>query len=133
METSDKKSKWEVRVAAVIIFALGFLAGALSLNLYRGHRSFSPWARNHARMEETLGRLDLSGDQRSRVEAILSDARAQLKEIRKQDRPKMIEVRKQTQEKLQAVLSADQWQQFEQVMKERKERPGRRSGAGDDE
>jgi hypothetical protein len=30
------KNRWQVRIAAVIIFVLGFTAGILTLNVYRG-------------------------------------------------------------------------------------------------
>ena len=38
------RSKWQVRVAAVVIFVLGLVAGMLALHLYRGwaHRRPSP-------------------------------------------------------------------------------------------
>ncbi len=34
MDTTTK-SKWQVRLAAVLIFVLGFAAGALALNAYK--------------------------------------------------------------------------------------------------
>jgi Spy/CpxP family protein refolding chaperone len=131
MEATNRRTSWEVRLAAVVIFVLGFLAGALALNLYRGHRGFFPEGRG--RMEDVLGKLNLSGDQKSKVEGIFNDARTQLKEIRKQDRPKMGEVRKQTRERLQEVLSPEQLQQFDQLMKERHGRHGRGFGNGEGE
>ncbi len=30
------KNRWQVRIAAAIIFVLGFVAGILALNVYRG-------------------------------------------------------------------------------------------------
>ena len=34
MDTTTK-SKWQVRLAAILIFVLGFAAGALALNAYK--------------------------------------------------------------------------------------------------
>ena len=35
MDTT-KKGKWQVRLAALIVFALGFAAGALAISAYQG-------------------------------------------------------------------------------------------------
>ena len=58
------KGKWQVRIAAIVIFILGFTAGALSFNAYKR------WGRNNAessrqdRFEQMLDRLNLSADRR---------------------------------------------------------------------
>lgn len=112
------KNRWQIRAAAVVIFLLGFLAGALSLNYYRLRSSATPPAAARGRFEQVLDRLNLNQEQRAQVEKILSDSRAQLGEVRKQSEPKLNEIRQQTDERLKAVLSAEQWQQFEQAMSE---------------
>jgi len=105
------KTKWQVRAAAAIIFVLGFTAGALAFN------SYQRWSRTRAsgdRFEQMLDRLQLNADQKTQVHQIVSDARSQLREIRKQSEPRFDEVRRQADERLQKVLSAQQWQQFQQ-------------------
>ncbi len=122
-ETS--KSKWRVRVAALLIFVLGFTAGVLALNAYR------KWSRANVeprreRFERMLDRLELSADQKTQVHQILGDARNQLQAIRKETEPRYDEIRRQTDEKLQQVLSAEQWKQFQQEREALRSR-GRRS------
>jgi hypothetical protein len=53
------KNRWQVRLAAAIIFVLGFTAGILALNIYRGlARAGGP----RDRMEQLSQRLNLNAD-----------------------------------------------------------------------
>ena len=62
---TNRKSKWQVRLAVVLIFVLGFAAGALALNTYQ------KWSRSRAqvtrqqRFEQMLDRLQLSSEQKT--------------------------------------------------------------------
>lgn len=116
-----QKNKWQVRVAALLIFVVGFAAGALALNAYKR------WGRTGAesrqnRFERMLDRLNLTADQKTQVHQILSDTRGQLQNLRKESEPRFAEIRQQADERLQKVLTAEQWQQFQ---KERSELRGR--------
>ncbi|HKS41339.1 MAG TPA: periplasmic heavy metal sensor [Blastocatellia bacterium] len=124
--TSNTKTKWQVRLAALIIFVIGFIAGALAMNIYRGQRGPSAYGDRRGRFEETLDKLNLTQDQKNQVKAIFDDARAQLGQLRKESEPKFREVRKQTDERLKAVLEPEQWEQFQQIMSEA--RKGRSRG-----
>jgi Spy/CpxP family protein refolding chaperone len=115
------KSKWNLRMAVLAIFALGFVAGALSLNIYR---SYSFGRRGH--FDQMLDRLQLTSEQRTQVEKILSDARVQLMD---EQRQRMREVREQTDQRLQTVLTPEQWEKFKQMrgeMGDWRRRRGRR-------
>jgi Spy/CpxP family protein refolding chaperone len=117
-----KKSKWQVRVAALLIFVIGFAAGALALNAYkRWGRTGAESTRQH-RFDQMLDRLQLTGEQKTQVHQILSDTRGQLQNLRKESEPRFAEIRQQADERLQKVLSPEQWQQFQ---KERAEMRGR--------
>ncbi|HWS54984.1 MAG TPA: hypothetical protein VN228_12685 [Pyrinomonadaceae bacterium] len=124
------RNKWQVRLAALCIFVLGFAAGALALNAYRG------WARARGRegggrrhFESRLfNRLGLAGEQRAQAEQILSDARHQMDEARRESEPRFAEIRRQTDERLRQVLTPEQWQQFQQMKEEA--RGKRRGGRG---
>jgi Spy/CpxP family protein refolding chaperone len=130
MENSNK-NRWQVRLAAIALFALGFLAGALVLNLYHA-RNLSTSGREYRggprflRTENLTEQLDLSAEQSTEVDKIFNEARTQLTEIRKQSEPKFSEIRKQTEERLQQVLTPEQWQQFQQLKSEMRERRGDR-------
>ncbi len=110
----SNKSKWQVRLAALLIFVLGVAAGALGLNGYQR------WSRSHAettrqqRFEQMLDRLQLSAEQKTQVHQILAETRDQLQNLRKQSEPQFASIRQQADERLQKVLTPQQWQQFQQ-------------------
>jgi Spy/CpxP family protein refolding chaperone len=111
------KNRWQVRVAAMIIFVLGFTAGILALHIYRG------WARGGGgpanRIDELSERLQLTADQKARVQEIFSDTREQLRAVRRETEPRTEEIRRQADGRLQTVLTAEQWQQFQRLREER--------------
>jgi hypothetical protein len=121
MDIANKR-KWQVRLAAILIFLLGFAAGALALNAYKR------WGRNGTeisrqdRFERMLDSLQLNADQKTQVNQILSDTREQLQALRKESEPRVGEIRRQADERLQKVLTSDQWKQFQQ---ERNKLPSR--------
>jgi Spy/CpxP family protein refolding chaperone len=128
---SKTKSKWQVRFAVLLIFAIGFIAGGLAVNFYRDRRGPSQFGGPmRGGFSRVLDQLNLTPEQKTEVEKILEDTRAQLMEIRKESGPKFREVRKQTDERLQAVLTPEQWEQFQQIMKEGRHRRhrGRENG-----
>jgi Spy/CpxP family protein refolding chaperone len=112
------KSKWQLRLAVLAIFALGFAAGALSWNIYRSYRFGRTVDVRRDRFEQVLDRLQLTSEQRPQVEQILADARTQWIEARRQTEPRMREIREQTDQRLQAVLTPDQWERFKQMRSE---------------
>ena len=122
---SSTKNKWQVRLAVLLIFVIGVIAGALATNIYRERRSSpSAMGMRGGGFERMLDKLDLTADQRAQVSVIFDDARARLTELRKGSEPRFREVRKQTDERLQSVLTPEQWEQFQQMMSEsRKRRP----------
>ena len=122
------KSRWQVRLAAVVIFLLGFSAGILALNVYRG------WARNASprdRFEQLAKRLELNEEQKTRVQKIFGETREQLRTLRQESDTKVGEIRKRADENLQQVLTAEQWQQFQKIREEGRARR-QRGPRGDD-
>jgi len=130
MDVSNK-SKWQVRVAALLIFVLGVAAGALALNGYqRWSRSRAEGTRQQ-RFERMLDRLQLNADQKTEVHQILSETREQLQNLRKESEPRFDAIRQQADERLQKVLTPEQWKQFQQEReamrgRERRGRPDKR-------
>ncbi len=122
MENTNR-NRWQVRIAATIIFLLGFVAGALALNVYRGWAR-RPAASREARFEQMSERLQLNAEQKTKVQQILGDTREQLRALRKGSEPRVNEIRQQTDEKLQQVLTPDQWQRFQQMRDEMRARRG---------
>jgi len=124
------RNKWQVRVAAAIIFVLGFTAGILALNVYRGlaHRG-----EPRDRFEQLSQRLDLNADQKTKVQQIFSDTREQLRALHRESEPRVNDIRKQADDRLQQVLTPDQWQKFQKLRSEVHDRRGGRGPRGDDD
>jgi uncharacterized membrane protein len=122
------KSKWQIRIAASLIFVLGFLAGALALNVY--HRWRSGAQAHRQEFGQLINRLQLNDDQKTQVRQIFSDTRQQLQALRKESDPRVVEIRQRTDERLQQVLTPDQWKQFQQMRDEMRSR-GRNGNAND--
>jgi Spy/CpxP family protein refolding chaperone len=116
------RNRWQVRVAAAIIFVLGFTAGILALNIYRGLAR----ADGRDRFEQLSERLNLSADQKTKVQQIFSDTRQQLQNMRKESEPRVNEIRQQADQRLQQVLTTEQWQKFQQMRNEGRGRRGPR-------
>ena len=114
------KNRWQVRIATMIIFVLGFTAGILAMNVYRR------WDRGQGnRMDELAERLQLTAEQKTKVQEIFSDTREQLRAARQEMEPRMAEIRRQADGRLQTVLTPEQWQQFQRIRDERQRRGGR--------
>jgi Spy/CpxP family protein refolding chaperone len=115
---SSRRNKWQVRFAVIIIFVVGFVAGVLALNIYRGRQWQSPRAPGRGGFEQMLDKLNLSAEQKTQVDEIFDDARAELTQLRKESGPKFREVRERTDKRLQSVLTPEQWQEFRQLTNE---------------
>ncbi|MEO6392908.1 MAG: hypothetical protein ABIP75_13755 [Pyrinomonadaceae bacterium] len=121
------KNKWFVRGVAVMVFVLGFAAGALALNVYRSwsrDRNGSP--DRQARFELMMDRLQLNEDQKIKTRETLAETRVKLQALRKESEPRVAEIRKQADARLQTIMNADQWQQFQKMRDEDRNR-GRRN------
>ena len=114
------KNRWQVRIATMIILVLGFTAGILAMNVYRR------WDRGQGnRMDELAERLQLTAEQKTKVQEIFSDTREQLRAARQEMEPRMAEIRRHADGRLQTVLTPEQWQQFQRIRDERQRRGGR--------
>lgn len=123
------KNKWQVRLAATIIFVLGFAAGILALNIYR---SFTRERSPRDRFEQMSEQLQLTTDQKTKVQEIFTDTREQLRAVRRESEPKVNEIRRQADGRLQTVLTPEQWQKFQSIRGEFRPRRGERGGPRDD-
>ncbi len=124
---NQSKTKWKLRGLAVVLFALGFTSGILAMNAVRA------WSHRGAgapgdRMEQLATRLQLNPDQKTKVQQIFSDTRQQLQALRKESEPRVNDIRQQADQRLQQTLTGDQWQKFQQLRSEMRDRRGR----GDD-
>jgi Spy/CpxP family protein refolding chaperone len=116
------KSKWQIRVAAIVIFLLGFAAGALALNGYKRWQRSGGDGTRQQRFDRMLDSLQLNVDQKTQVHQILGETRQQLQSLRKESEPRVEEIRRQTDERLQKVLTPEQWTKFQQQRDKMRER-----------
>ena len=116
------RSKWQVRIAAILIFVLGFIAGTLAIS---GYRALARRQTPANRLDQLATRLQLNADQKTRVQQIFGDTRQQLQALRKESEPRVNEIRQQTDQRLQQVLTVEQWQKFQQMRDEMRGRRGR--------
>src|SRR5204863_4515964 len=61
METSVK-NKWQIRGAVLLIFVVGFVAGALTMNVYRARQVSAGAASHRGRFERVMEQLHLSAE-----------------------------------------------------------------------
>jgi len=127
-----RKSKWQVRGAAIMIFLLGFAAGGLALNAYKRWDRTGAGVSRQDRFDRMLDTLKLSADQKTQVHQILGDSRDQLQALRKESEPRVGQIRQQADERLQKVLTPEQWTQFQQMRNEfrNRGRRGRENSSG---
>ena len=125
-----RKGSWLVRAAALVIFLLGFAAGALAPIAYRA------WVRGNRqerpdRFEKMSEDLKLSPEQQEQVKQIFGETRNRLEALRKESEPRFEEIRRDADERLKQVLTPEQWEQFSKSRDEGRGR-GRRNRGGDD-
>ena len=117
MMNIESKSKWQIRLATLSIFLLGFIAGAVALNAYHlwfGAGNSQRNSSRHERFEEAFSRLGLTDEQKSQVQQIFGETREKIQRVRQESDPKIQQIRDETDEKLQRVLTPEQWSQFQQ-------------------
>jgi Spy/CpxP family protein refolding chaperone len=106
---------WQVRVLALVIFLLGFIAGGLSFNAYNVWFGSRKSMSKEEKYRQILDKLDLSEQQRAEVEKIISETREEIQALRRETEPKIREIRNRTSEKMQKVLTQQQWEKFQQL------------------
>src|ERR1043165_7419038 len=104
--TNVTRNRWQVRIAALIIFVLGFTAGILALNVYRRAR---PFCGGGNRFEELSDRLKLTPDQKTKVQDIFSDTREQIPGVRQEMEPKFNEIRRQADGRISLNFGSISW------------------------
>jgi hypothetical protein len=109
------------RLIIVSVFVIGFVAGALSINLFERVTGFgapapeNPQDHYFKKLKQTL---DLNQDQQDRIKVIISNTYDEYQEIGKSVDPKLNVARQNCRDKIRAVLSADQLPKFEDMVKQ---------------
>lgn len=111
---SVNKFNWQVRVAVLGVFLLGFVAGALALNAYHVWLAATP-ATKQERYQRIFDDLSLSEAQNSEVKKIVGETREEIQSLRKESEPRVKEIRGRADERLQKVFTPEQWQRFQSL------------------
>jgi polyhydroxyalkanoate synthesis regulator phasin len=91
-------------------FVLGIVTGSLLMNLVTAKTTFP---KKPAMIDELAEELQLSPEQKSKVEDIFRESRQQGKELYKTIQPQMDELRSSTKAKVKAVLNNNQQSRYE--------------------
>lgn len=113
MMNIESKSKWQIRVATLSIFVLGFVAGAFALNAYYLFGAAKTPTKQE-KYEEAFKKLGLTETQKTEIQKTVNETRENIQKVRQETDPRIVEIRNQNDEKLQKILSPEQWQQFQQ-------------------
>lgn len=82
------------------------------------------------RMDDALAKLNLTAEQKPKVDAAIKDAKAEAKKIREsggtpeEKRPKMRELQKGLRDKLQAILTPEQLKQLKEATARKRDGAG---------
>jgi Spy/CpxP family protein refolding chaperone len=128
------------RLSLVAALALGSLLACTTLVSAQD----APKGKKGGRMsvEQRVDRLtkdlSLTDDQKTKVTAALEDETAKMRELRgdtsldqQQRRDKMVEIRKGTDKKMKEILKPDQWEKYQKIQEEMRQRAkGAQGGNG---
>ncbi|MCS6875155.1 MAG: Spy/CpxP family protein refolding chaperone [Pyrinomonadaceae bacterium] len=114
---NGQKYNWQIRLAATVIFLLGFTAGVLTSNVYSVLFTRKPMDKQ-AKYEKIFDQLSLTEQQKEEVRKIIAETREEIQALRRENEPKMREIRSRTSEKLQKVLTPEQWEDFQRLRDE---------------
>jgi hypothetical protein len=110
--------------SAVILFLCGVAVG-VSAQRYFQHASVNAansddWRAKY--VEEMRTRVHLDNRQLSQLGLILDETSRQYREIHERNKPELLEIKQGQIARVKAILSADQIQQYEQLLAEREQR-----------
>ncbi len=91
-------------------FIIGVITGALLMNLVVVK---SPPLQKPPLIDELTGELDLSSEQKNKVDEIYKDSRQRGKDLAKVIQPQIDEIRVQTRAKVKTLLNPDQQVRYE--------------------
>ena len=111
----ENKNTWQIRLVTISIFLLGFIAGGFAFNAYYIWSGAGKQPTKQERYEEAFNQLDLNPAQKSEVQTIVKQLRGNIQLLRQESEPKLQEIRFQNDERLKRVLTAEQWNKFQEL------------------
>ena len=121
-------SKFKALLIIAVVFLLGAVAGAsLGRTVLWSISAKGP--HHHSRgpfIEKLQKRLDLSGEQRTQIQAILDESHQQFRGLHKSVKPQFETIRQQMAERIREQLNPDQAQKFAAMRAEYEQRKAKR-------
>ena len=123
---------WKPILAALVIFAAGVVTGGLTVNLRKQPAAKKPVAMPREGQLRELSRrmqaeLDLTPEQRERIEAIIHDSQERVKMLRDEIGQKEF---REMRQKIRSELTPEQRKKFAEIMQRHDERNKRDERTG---
>jgi hypothetical protein len=126
---SNTNSRTKARVIVVSVFVIGFVAGALALNLYQRLTSSSnkdmPRNGTEFLVRRMNDRVGLSSEQQEQIKQILDETNDKYRDIRKDMEPRIKDfeprfntVRQESRDRIRTLLTPDQLPKYEQMIQD---------------
>jgi hypothetical protein len=109
----ESKNKWQIRLATLSIFVLGFAAGGFALNAYHLWSAAGRQPTRHELYEEAFNSLSLSDSQKIDVQRVIVETRDKIQKMKQDSEPRLQDIRANNDSELQKILSPEQWQKFQ--------------------
>ena len=125
---------WKPILAALVIFAAGVVTGGLTIKLRQprlAHPASAQIKRQAALPREgqlrelsrrMQNQLDLTPDQRERIESIIRNSQEKMKSLRDQVGQRITEESREMRQRIRDVLTVEQRHSFAEIMKQHDER-----------
>ena len=123
---------WKPILAALVIFAAGVVTGGLTVNLRKqpARPKATVVAKKPVAMPRELrelsrrmqAELDLTPEQRGRIETIIHDSQERVKSLRDEVGQKTSEEFKEMRQKIRSELTPEQRKKFAEIMKQHDDR-----------
>ena len=122
-------SQMKARLIVLAVFVIGFVGGALAMNLYKsttnpqgpkgpGRNGGGGKPPQHFILKKMTDRLHLTQEQQDGIKAILDETFEGYANIRKDIEPRMNSVRQQGRERMRALLTPEQLPEYEKMIEE---------------
>jgi len=121
---------WKAALGIILIFILGWFGGALTTLVIARHKALALIQRNPEALaivleRQTTRNLGLNDDQKTHLHTLIVENLKQRMELQKQIQPQVKTVNRQTLQEIDALLTPDQQQRFQDNLVLFKERFGR--------
>jgi Spy/CpxP family protein refolding chaperone len=120
-----KLSRAAIALYIALVFVSGVVLGSVGHRFYLASTSPMRPSPEDVRKRVTTEyqqRLKLTDDQLAKLNIIMDETRARIEETRQKMHPAYDKIREEQQEKFREMLTPDQRQEYEKILKEREQR-----------